>query len=104
MLASVTDAVKGEFPGWRSHRTASEGAMKCRKNVEKIGGICDQLLDIIDDSREACDNDECELILCVVHDCVQKMRRVMADWNPEGLIDVGIRPVGIEEPAARTVN
>ena len=56
--------------------------MKCRQNVERIEEICKELMDIIDESRAHCDNDECELIHCVVHDCVQKMRRATSQWRP----------------------
>ena len=58
--------------------------MKCRKNVRRIEEICDELMEIIDDGRTHCDTDECELIHCVVHDSVQKMRRATSQWKPVG--------------------
>jgi len=51
--------------------------MTCGNNITRIAEICDELLNIIDDGRAQCDSDGCELIHCVVYDCVQHMRRVI---------------------------
>jgi hypothetical protein len=78
--------------------------MKCKKNVERIEEICGELMGIIDDSRAHCESDECELIHCVVHDCVQQMRRVVAQWNPETPVGSGAGPPEGLERADRSVN
>jgi hypothetical protein len=78
--------------------------MKCRKNVERIEDICRELLEIIDDSRAHCDNDECELIHCVVHDCVQKMRRVTSRWQPKDQFEVNPAVLDRRKRTDRAVN
>jgi len=52
--------------------------MKCKKSVRRIEEICEELMELIDESRAHGDNDECELLCCVVHDSVQKMQRSVA--------------------------
>ncbi len=52
--------------------------MQCKSSVRRIEEICEELMELIDESRAHDDNDECELLCCVVHDSVQKMRRTMA--------------------------
>ena len=61
--------------------------MKCKKNIRRIEEICEELMELIDDSRALGENDECELICCVVHDSVQKMQRAVARWSPEESCD-----------------
>jgi hypothetical protein len=78
--------------------------MKCRRNVERIAEICAELMEIIDDSRAHCENDECELIHCVVHDSVQQMWRAVTQWKPEGPIDADINISKNHEEADRPVN
>jgi len=78
--------------------------MKCRENVERIEEICKELLEIIDDSRAHCDNDECELIHCVVHDCVQKMRRVTTQWQPRDRFETNPAVLETRTRTNRTVN
>lgn len=74
--------------------------MKCRQNVARIEEICKELMDIVDDSRTHCNNDECELIHCVVHDCVQKIRRVTSHWRP----DTDLNTLEPRDRPGRTVN
>ena len=52
--------------------------MNSKKTVKRMEEICEELMGLIDDSRAHGDNDECELLCCVVHDSVQKMQRSMA--------------------------
>jgi hypothetical protein len=61
-------------------------------------------MEIIDDSRAHCENDECELIHCVVQDSVQQMWRVVTQWNPKGPIDADINILENREEAERPVN
>jgi hypothetical protein len=58
--------------------------MKCKKSVRRIEEICEELMELIDDSRAHGDTDECELLCCVVHDSVQKMQRAMTRMSPDG--------------------
>jgi hypothetical protein len=51
--------------------------MESRRRIERISEICVELMAIVDDSRSEDENDEHELIHCVVLDCVQKIRRVL---------------------------
>ena len=51
--------------------------MSCRRNRERIAEICIELMKMVDESRTSCDRDECELINCVVHDCVYQMLRAL---------------------------
>ena len=61
---------------------ASAGArMNCKDRTDRIAAICAELLEIIDNSRANCENDECELVNCVVHDSVKSMRRVLFRLN-----------------------
>lgn len=78
--------------------------MKCRKNVKRIEEICAELSEIIDDSRGHCESDECELIHCVVHDCVQKMQRAVTRWHPEAPVDVGSSILETPQGSDRVVN
>ena len=78
--------------------------MKCRRNVTRIEEICAELLDIIDDTRAHCENDECELIHCVVHDSVQNMRRVLAKWNHEEPINPKADLIETGDEKSRSVN
>jgi hypothetical protein len=57
------------------------GNMTCRTNVARISDICTELLELIDESRAGCDANECELVHCVVHDSVVKIRRVITQWS-----------------------
>ncbi len=52
--------------------------MKCKESVRRIEEICEELMELIDDSRAHGDDDECELLCCVVHDSAQKMQRAVA--------------------------
>jgi len=61
-------------------------------------------MDIVDAEREGCDNDECELINCVVHDCVQKMKRVVAELEPKDQVEVEIHPLIVSDKINRRVN
>ena len=61
--------------------------MTCKKSIRRIEEICAELMELIDDSRALGENDECELICCVVHDSVQKMQRAVARWSPEESCD-----------------
>jgi len=76
----------------------------CRKNVERIEELCEALLEVIDDSRACNDDDECELLHCVVHDCVQKMRRVITQLQPEDPIETNPQLVETCERTDRAVN
>jgi hypothetical protein len=79
--------------------------MKCKKSIRRIEEICVELMENIDDSRALDENDECELICCVVHDSVQKMQRAVARWSPpEKPCDAGPnRPESAKRPR-RIVN
>jgi len=76
----------------------------CRKNVERIEELCQTLLEVIDDSRARSDDDECEVIHCVVHDCVQKIRRVITQSRHEDSIETNPQPVEACERTDRAVN
>ena len=78
--------------------------MPCKGTIDRVNAICAELMDIIDAAREGCDKDECELVNCVVHDCVQKMRRVLADWEPRDPVDVDPHSPGASEKLDRRVN
>jgi len=75
MIAFVFAVKERDIPGLFPE--SWEPQMKCCKNVNRIAEICAELLEIIDDSRAHCENDEDELIHCVVFDSVQNMRRVI---------------------------
>jgi hypothetical protein len=78
--------------------------MKCKKSIRRIEEICVELMEIIDDSRALDEDDESELICCVVHDSVQKIQRAVARWSPEEPCDAGPnRPESAKRPR-RIVN
>lgn len=56
--------------------------MTCDGNLDRINEICEELAELVEDSRTECDVPECELILCVVYDSVNNMRRVIKRWGP----------------------
>jgi len=97
-------ASPGRGAGDEIQRVPRGALMKCRENVERIEEICRDLLEIIDDSRAHCDNDECELIHCVVHDCVQKMLRVTSQWRPEERFEANPAILGTQRRTNRSVN
>lgn len=78
--------------------------MKCRQNIERIDAICRELMAVIDESRAHCDDDECELIHCVVQDCVEKMRRATTRWRPEHPIDTNPAILDLRKRTDRAVN
>ena len=78
--------------------------MACRATIDRVNAICAELMDIVDAEREGCDNDECELINCVVHDCVQKMKRVLAECEPKGQVEAEIHPLKLSNKINRRVN
>ena len=78
--------------------------MTCNKSVKRIEEICVELMELIDDSRALGENDECELICCVVHDSVQKMQRAVARWSPEESCDAGPNRPESAKRTGRIVN
>jgi len=56
--------------------------MTCEGHLDRITKICDELAELVERSRTDCDVPECELILCVVYDSVNKMQRVIERWGP----------------------
>ena len=66
---------------------ARGGSMDDRQGIDRISEICGELMSIVDESRATDQNDSYELIFCVVHDCVQKMRRVLIESVAEDAID-----------------
>lgn len=78
--------------------------MKCKKSIRRIEEICEELLEIIDDSRALGENDECELICCVVHDSVQKMRRAVERLNPDEACNAGSHRSESKNQTGRIVN
>jgi hypothetical protein len=59
--------------------------MNCRAEIVRITEMCTELEGLVERSRGRCDNPEFELILCVVHDSVHKMRRAVDRWGPRAL-------------------
>lgn len=79
--------------------------MKCKKNVRRIEDICEELMELIDESRAHGEDDECELICCVVHDSVQKVRRALERWSPEATCnEASQHRLESAPPASRLVN
>ena len=84
--------------------SATEGRMKYEKNIRRIEEICEELMEIVDDSRALGENDESELVCCVVHDSVQKMRRAVERWNPNEACDAGTHRPKSKKQTGRIVN
>ena len=78
--------------------------MACRGTIDRVEAICVELIGIVDAAREDCDNDECELVNCVVHDCVQMMRRVCAEWEPGSSVDGEVSSPQVSDDVDRRVN
>jgi len=78
--------------------------MKCKKSIRRIEEICEELMELIDDSRALGENDECELVCCVVHDSVQKMQRAVARLSPEESCEAGPRRPESAQRTDRIVN
>lgn len=78
--------------------------MTCKTNIRRIEEICVELTELIDDSRDLGENDECELICCVVHDSVQKMQRALARWSPDESCNAGPNRPESANRTKRTVN
>jgi len=78
--------------------------MKCKKSIRRIEEICEELMELIDDSRALGENDECELVCCVVHDSVQKMQRAVARLSPEESCETNPRRPESAQRTDRIVN
>jgi len=78
--------------------------MKCKKSVRRIEEICEELMELIDDSRAHGDSDECELLCCVVHDSVQKMQRSVARFTADESTDASPRRPEPPNRSKRIVN
>ncbi len=78
--------------------------MTCKKSIRRIEEICEELMELIDDSRALGENDECELICCVVHDSVQKMQRAVARWRPEEPINLNTNLSETGDERGRSIN
>ncbi len=78
--------------------------MTCKKSIRRIEEICAELMELIDDSRALGENDECELICCVVHDSVQKMQRAVARWSPEEPINLNTNLSETGDENGRSIN
>ena len=78
--------------------------MSCKNNIDRISEICAELLEIIDDSRTRCEDDECELINCVVHDSVKNIQRTLKQINPPGPISIHPDIGGMSRRSRRPVN
>lgn len=78
--------------------------MQCVNNVKRIEEICEELMELIDSSRARCESDDCELVYCVVHDAVIKMRRAVAQWRPETPVEANPKLPKSQKRDGRIVN
>ncbi len=56
--------------------------------MNRVDELCAELAEIVDAERERCESDECELVCCVVHDCVRTMRRVVTEWESNSAMNI----------------
>jgi hypothetical protein len=73
--------------------------MTCQPKIDRIHEICTELSEIVESSRTSCVVPEGELILCVVHDSVQNIKRAIEKWGPRAQI----KQASVED-SADTVN
>ena len=78
--------------------------MRSGNHTERIAEICAELLEIIDASRASSEDDANELVNCIVHDCVQTMRRALADNCPATPVEVELRSLRLDGDQRRRFN
>jgi len=73
--------------------------MLSKESTRRLEEICEELMELVDNSRAHSDNDECELLCCIVHDSVQKMQRAMAQLRSDESTGAGpLRPESSDRP------